>query len=437
MGLMLVDPQTGGIEAITEPNRAEGEKGHRLPDVLPGGNAILFTSTAVDITSFDDAKIRVFDLESGATKTLIDGGTCARYSASGHILYYRDMTLFAVPFDAEELRLTGPAVAVLTGVASSQFAAAEFGIAQNGTLAFAPGSPVGRSQRLVWVDGDRIEEPVDFNVPSTVDLAAVRLSPNERALTVETGGATEQIWVYDLVRGTPTSLTLQWDNLNAVWSPDSARIAFSSNRNGPFDIYALSLNTSNDPQRLTNSGYRQFSTDWLPDGDTILFEQEHPETGEDIWMLHVEGDRTAEPFLQSPASERRARASPNGRFVAYDSDESGRREVYVRAFRDSNWRAQVSSRGGQDPRWRRDGSELLYFERRDRLMSVQVSERDRSLELSMPVTFFENDSLADYDISNDGRLIVLEKTASGPAPNELEIVLNFAEELKRVAPPMN
>ena len=198
-GLVRIHPETGETEAITEPNRAEREKGHRFPDTLPGGKAILFTSTAIDITSFDDAKIRVLDLETGQIETLIDGGTYARYSASGHIVYFREDSLFAAPFDANALRLTGAPVPVQTGVTTARWGGM-FAIADNGTLVFAPGGPINPNRRVVWVDRQGRKNPLNFNAPSTGSLTHVTLSPDEDLFAVNIVGATDHIWIYDIAR---------------------------------------------------------------------------------------------------------------------------------------------------------------------------------------------------------------------------------------------
>ena len=277
-GLVRIHPETGEREAITEPNRAEREKGHRLPDALPGGKAILFTSTAIDITSYDDGTIRVLDLETGEIETLIDGGTCARYSASGHIVYFREGTLFAAPFDADALRLTGAPVPVQTGVTVAPFAGAEFAIADNGTLVFAPGGPASQNNRIVWIDRQGHKEPLDFNAPSTGELTHVTLSPDEDLLAVGIWGATDHIWIYDIARGSPMRLTFEWDNSSPAWAPHGGRIAFSSNRNGQFNLYMTTVGASGDAERLTTSPYRQTAGSWFPDGRTLIYHETHPET---------------------------------------------------------------------------------------------------------------------------------------------------------------
>ena len=277
-GLVRIHPETGEREAITEPNRAEREKGHRFPDALPGGKAILFTSTAIDITSFDDAKIRVLDLETGDIETLIDGGTCARYSASGHIVYFREDTLFAAPFDANALRLTGAPVPVQTGVTTAGWGGV-FAIADNGTLVFAPGGPINPNRRVVWVDRQGRKNPLNFNAPSTGRLSHVTLSPDKDLLAVRIVGATDHIWIYDIARGSPMRLTFEWDNGSAAWAPHGGRIAFSSNRNGPWNLYMTTVGASGEAERLTTSPHGQTAGSWFPDGTTLIYDETHPETG--------------------------------------------------------------------------------------------------------------------------------------------------------------
>ncbi len=174
---------------------------------------------------------------------------------------------------------------------------------------------------------------------------------------------------------------------------------------------------------------------WFPDGKTLIYTERHPETGNDLWLLHLDGDRVPEPFVRTPFDEQEARVSPDGRFVAYSSNESGRAEVYIRAIADSESKIQMSTAGGFEPRWRPDETEIFYFER-DQLMAVDVSSRDGALALGKPVVLFADDSLrSQYDVSSDGRFIAIDTTESQPAPTELELVLNWGEELKRLAPP--
>ncbi len=237
-------------------------------------------------------------------------------------------------------------------------------------------------------------------------------------------------------------LTFEWDNGFAAWAPHGGRIAFSSNRNGPWNLYMTTVSASGDAERLTTSPYIQVLGSWFPDGRTLIYTEEHPETGDDLWLLPLDGDRVPEPFLRTPFNERNAHVSPDGRFVAYESNESGRYEVYIRAFEDSESKIQVSTAGGIEPRWRPDGTEIFY-RWQSRFMAVDVSLRDGALVLGRPVTLFEDDSIISgshgksaYDVSSDG-FIAIDTTESEPLPTELELVLNWGEELKRLAPPTN
>ncbi len=208
----------------------------------------------------------------------------------------------------------------------------------------------------------------------------------------------------------------------------------------PLGVLQGSRDGGGQPERLSDSESLQIPESWSPDGQTLAFSELSPETGYDIWMLSLDGERTAQPFLQSRSNERYAAFSPNGRWIAYTSDESGRREVYVRSFPEPGAKRQVSTEGGFDPLWNPNGRELFY--RRDGQMLAVETKTDGELVLGTPRLLFESDSYmsqeSSYDVSADGeRFVMIDRGGSVPPPRELVLVQNFAEEVKRLVPTNN
>ena len=314
--------------------KERGEKTHRFPEVLPGANAVVFTLGTGDIETFDDASIAVLSLETGDYRVLLKGGTNPRYSATGHIVYAHGDSLFAVPFDASELQVKGTPVPVLDSMTSSHAGgAAEFSIARDGSLIYAPGRSWGEENLVVWVDRTGRSQPL-IDTPRT--FREPHLSPDDQFVTFWINDANTGIWVYDIARTSLSRLAFGFDNITPLWTPDGSRITFSSTRDGSYDIYWQPADGSGPAERLVASPGFVLSGSWSPDGTTLIFTDYRTEHGADLWLVQPEGERTPEIFLQSPANEQSPVFSPDGRWVAYESDESGQFEVYLTSFPESS-----------------------------------------------------------------------------------------------------
>ena len=300
-GLSRISTEGGEPEVLTVPNAERRETTHRLPEVLPGGKTVLFSIGTSDIESYDDASVAALSLETGEYTVILKGGSNARYSATGHLLYVRAGALLAVPFDLANLRTTGTPVSVLHGVASDPiFGSSEFGISRDGSLIYTPENSRRYERRVLWVDREGrsellIEAPRPFDSP--------RLSPNGRLLAVTIEGANNSLWVYDLERGTLTRLVSGFTNWIPVWTPDGLRVAFTSNREGTDNLFWQAVDGSDQPERLTESEYRQMPSSWSSDGKKLAFTEIHPDTGEDIWIVPIEADRQPELFLRTEFNE--------------------------------------------------------------------------------------------------------------------------------------
>lgn len=434
-GLSRVSAEGGTIEVLTLPNREQREKAHRLPEVLPSGNAVVFTRASADIVSWEDADIAVMSLETGDYQIVVEGGTNARYSETGHLVYARSGSVYAVPFDVRALQVTGPPVRVLDGVAMwTSSGNAEFSLSRSGTLVYAPGDARAEAHRVVRVDrSGHSETLIDAERP----FSEVRSSPNGKMLALEMGGANHGLWVYDIARTTMTRLALGFDNGAAVWTPDGERVTFASNRSGRTNLYWQSADGSESAERLTTSEYAQTPGCWSPNGTTLVFEEYHPETGWDLWSLSNDRDRAPRPILQTPASERRAAFSADGRFLAYESDASGRVEVYIGMFPSLDAKRRVSSNGGRFPVWSVDGSELFY-RNGDEVLVVNV-ETSGKLAVSAPKLLYEKRFVSGaLQLLPDGESFVGLDDADATTdhgPKQLNLVLNWSRELQELMTP--
>jgi len=428
-GLSRVSANGGTPQVLTTPNRDHRERTHRGPDALPGGTALIMTVATADITSYDDARIEVLTLATGQRRVLIQGGMNARYVSTGHLIYARAGSLLAVPFDLKRLEVTGPPIKVVDDVFTDPIMGlANFAISRDGSLLYAPGGARTHLNSLVWVDRQGRSVPVNgIRRP----IASVRLSPDGQRIGLGLNGATSEVWLHDVARTTSTRLVYGWDNDSPIWSPDGTRVAFTSNRATPggTNLFWQAADGTGVAERLTTNGsLNQTPESWSPDGRVLVFRQWEAATSSDLWVLSI-AERTIRPLLQTRASESAARISPNGRWIAYESDQSGRFEVYVRAFPGPSRDWPVSLDGGSDPRWALNGRELFY--RQDnKIMAVDVSTM-REFASGTPRKLFDGAYVlwpGTYDVARDGRFLMLKNEAQ--PVSQLILIQNWFEELK-------
>jgi len=428
-----VSAEGGTPQPLTALDASRRESSHRLPEVLPGGQAVVFTVKADDAASFDDTRIEAVSLRTRRRSVLISGGTSARYAASGHLIYGRAGALWAAPFDPVRLEVTGPAVTVLEGVAvSGVYGKADFSISGDGSLAYVPGRPWGADRRILQVDRSGRARLL---IEARRAFGSLRLSPDGRRIALTIEGANNQVWVYDLERNTLTPQTLRWNNTEAIWTPDGRRLTFTSNREGPSNLFWQPADGSGPAERLTTSEHWQMPLSWSPDGKKLFF-REQPK-GADVWILQLDGNRKPRLFLHEPFNEWQAAVSPNGRWLAYVSDESGRQEVYVRPFAAPGTRWPISPDGGSDPVWARNGTDLFY-RNGDRMMSATLAvTSDESFSAMKPRALFEAKTLSgemSYDVTPEGEFLMIEPGESDTPPAQINVVLNWLQEVRgRVA----
>ena len=341
----------------------------------------------------------------------------------------------AVAFDPERLQIKGASVPVVEGVVQSiSSGAAQYSISTTGSLVYVPGGVQGVERKLVWVDRNGAEQP--FAAPAHA-YESPRFSPDGQRIAVVPDS---QIWLYDLSRETLTRLTFEGSvNSRPVWTPDGKRIAFFSNKAGQLNLFWQLADGSGGLERLATSDFIDVPQSFSPDGQLLAFHEVNPTTGNDIMVLRL-SDRKVQPFLRTPFNESDPRFSPDGRWMAYMSDESGRYEIYVQPYPGPGGKWQISTDGGTKPVWNPNGRELFY-RNGNKMMAVEITTKP-NFALGNPHVLFErpyilaNVPISNYDVSPDGRRFLMVKPTeqAQAAPTQINVVLNWFEELKRRVP---
>jgi serine/threonine protein kinase len=410
---------------------------HRWPEYLPGDKALLFSGGAAG-SLFNDAQIGVQSVATGKRQYLIQGGLFPRYAPTGHLIYAQGGNLMAVPFDSHRLAVTGTGIPVAEGVMQSPTNGyAQYSISATGSLVYIPGGVQSTQLRLVWVSRNGAEQPLAAPANSYLNP---RLSPDGRRVAVGITSQESQVWQYDLARGTLTRFTFGGTvNGYPAWAPDGKRIAFISNKEGPMNIFWQLADGSGGLERLTTSDDLQTPNSWSPDGNLVAFNEITATSGIGVWVLRL-SDRNVQPFLQSSFNESAPRFSPDGRWMAYVSDESGRYEIYVQPYPGPGGKWQISTEGGTEPMWNPNGRELFYRSG-DKMMAVDTATQP-SFTAGKPRMLFEGQyqptpvTFPNYDVSPDGQRFLMLKPAeqAQAAPTQINVVLNWFEELKQKVP---
>ena len=422
----------GGGEPVSNATPEDGRQ-YWYPQILPGGRSVIFTAS---LPEPDAGDVIVLDLETGERRTLVTGGVAGRYVPTGHVVFIRGGDLWAIRFDPERMEVVGEEAVVEQGIRVEPGGAVQVAIAGDGSLAYIPGGAAAYPPRtLVWVDRQGREEAID--VPGRTYRYS-RLSPDGASVALEVLEQESDVWIWSLTRDTLTRLTFGSTGSGPVWSPDSARIAFL-HQDG--NIFWQAADGSGVPEPLTRDGERRiFPRAFSPDGTQILGSESA--APRDIYLLDVPAGREAQRLIGTTFEENNPELSPDGRWLAYQSNESGRSEIYVRPFPDVDARRwQISTAGGTRPLWSRDGRELFYLVGSGTIMAVPV-EMTQTFAAGRPEIVVEGDYAAvgvgrAYDVSPDGRRFLMVKNvdAGGEAPPaQIVLVQHWFEELKALVP---
>ena len=432
--IFLVSSSGGPLSPVTTRDQTKNETTHRWPYFLPDGRHFLYWSGSVFAprTSLTNS-VMLGSLDSKQSTFLVHSHTNGIY-ASGHILFMRQYTLMAQPFDARSLQLTGDAVPIADPVQEGRSVAkGVFSTSTDDMLAYVEGAS-GADRQLEWFD--RSGKQVGA-VPGADAYAGVRISPDGNRLVYYLDSAGYDVWSYDLARNVKTALTFgagagQGNNY-PVWSPDGHRIIYASYRDGKYGLYQKAADGSGAEEPILEAvGRIRFPTDWSPDGKFLTY-IEGAQGGWSIWMLPLDGKRDPYLFHASQFAEREASFSPDGKWVAYCSNESGDYKVYVVPFPGAGGKWQVSPQGGCGPRWRRDGKEIFYISSDNKMMATEVKSSASSFEIGSTHELFATRPygvFGRFDVSADGQRFAIPFEAGQPTA-AITLVVNWPAELKK------
>ena len=422
-------PQNGGkAELVTVPDPAHQEQGHRWPEVLPDGDSILFSM--MKNFGADDAETGIFSIKTRTWHTILQNASNAHYLTSGHLVYVHAGTLMAVPFDLKSLRMTGTPAQVLHGILANQDDGyASLAVSRSGNLAYVSGperTERKSSTQLVWVSRDGKESPASPTLGGYEDMS---LAPDRKmaAFTVP-ADPVWNIWVLDFERGNLNRLTFTGDNRDPLWSPDRRHIAYTSFRDGHFGIYWSTIDGSSPEQKLTSNQFEPTPTVFTPDGKKLIFTQDVSTTNVNTWEIALTGDATPVP-LNGLGEGGSVDLSPDGKWIAYESAETGQLEVYVQPYPGPGGKWQVSSAGGYRPRWSPDGKEIFY-RAGDMMMAATVETHPHFTSGTAHVLFTGHYTHTGRDYETDGNRFLMMKSGDQRGQSSLQVVLNWASELK-------
>ena len=407
---------------------------HRYPWFLPDGRHFLYaTDQAGDIP----VQVGSLDEPSKAGKLVVQAHSPAMY-AQGHLLFLRENTLMAQPFDAARLETTGEAMPVAESISTftNPLRMGGFAVSSTGLMTYLTGT--GSEQtRLLWKDrSGKALGNLGERIPSTGNIA---ISPDQKSVAAGFGSP-QDLWIYDAARGLPTRFTFDPAvDREPVWSPDGKTVYFSSNRGkGTFNIYRKASNGTGAEELLLEDAADKYPTGIPPDGSLLLYYRNDPKTGGDLWVLpltQAAGGAKTGPriFLQTPFTENRPQFSPDGQWVAYASNESGHNEVYAVPFPGPGGKRQISSDGGTKPRWRRDGKEIFYHTEDGQLMAAEVLARNGTLEVGKLQKLFDGIITPrgySYNVSADGQQFLVADEGSATA-RPLTLLQNWTATLRK------
>jgi Tol biopolymer transport system component len=417
---VLYRTTASGGEPVAATKLGTGQVSHRFPQFLPGGRQFIFYADG----RADEQGIYLGSLDTVDTKRLVATTGAAVYAPPGWLLFIRGGTLVARRLDMSQGVLIGDPVTVADPVGQSTFGGSAVSASATGAVMYRMGGGGGRHQ-LTWFDRSG-KALGTIGAPDSNSMIAPAVSPDGwRVAVTRTVEGNTDVWLIDAVRTSRFTVDPSFDGF-PMWSPDGSRIAFSSTRKGHFDLYVKAASGAGGEELLVESPRLKVPADWSSDGRYLLYTvSDDPKTGSDQWVLPLDGDRQPFPFLNTTYNERLGQFSPDVRWVAYVSNESGRDEIYVRPFPGPGGQALVSAGGGISPRWSPDGNELYYIAPDATLMAAPIAVQGSTLEPGTPVSLFRSRIWGggtttyqrdQYDVARDGRFLINVTTDDAGTP---------------------
>ena len=434
-GIWKVSANGGTPQEFTRIDKSRDEVSHRWPQVLPDRKTVMFTVWMGP--GWDEKHLEVQVGDRGEHRLVVSGASTGRYISTGHLVYSKADNLIAAPFDLTSLAVTGPPATLVERARDGVGEGAQYAVSDSGTLAYVQAQSGVFERRLVWVTRDGTITAIAAPPNAYTDPV---ISPDGRSIALSVQGNTQTLWIHDLVRSSLTTLPAQGSLQSPVWTPDGRRLVYRATRAGYRNMFWRSADGSGEEERLTTSERLQTPSSIAPDGRFLVYVEVAADTGNDIWVIGTDPQRTPRALVKTRFSETSPQISPDGKWLAYTSDESGRPEIYVSPFPGPGGRIAISTGGGTEPRWSRDGRELFY-RLGDRMMAVTMTPGP-SLTASSPRTLFEgrfqvsDTNSGGFDVSSDGRFLMIQPTVAEQPATEFNIVLGWSDDLKaRVARP--
>jgi serine/threonine protein kinase/Tol biopolymer transport system component len=439
LGLMRVSASGGDPQPFTTLDPQKKERTHRWPQVLPDGKTVLFTVGTADSPEFyDDSEIDAVSIATGKRTAVLKGASMATYVPTGHLVYARGGQLFAVPFDASRLQVTGTATPIVPNVAADTSSGAAFFSISNGDLVYISGPTINERNSLAWVD--RSGALIDLPAPPH-HYRDIRLSPDGQRVAVVIAEKTQDVWIYDIGGNTLNRLTFEGQDLSPIWTPDGKRIIYQAALGaGLSQLKWIPVDGSGPSQALVDPDTKsRFPVSVSPDGKFLSYEY----VNGGMMLLPLEGEHKPIPISSVDSDGLSPTFSPDGRWIAYVSNQNANLQVFVQPYPPTGGRWQVSIQEGNKPRWSNGeksdgGKQLFYVDGKDDVMAVSI-DTQMGFKVGTPRIFFKGlyhpaGSSNDYAVTPDGRRIIVMKNVEGTdVPTHMVIALNWFEELQRLA----
>ncbi len=450
-GLLKVAATGGEPQKVTNLDIKRREVDQVFPELLPGGKALLYTARTMEQPSFDEADIAAVNLRTGERKILVKQGTDPHYVSSGHVLFMRAGVLLAAPFDAENLEIKGAAVPVVEKILENpRIGAGQYAISKDGLLVYIPGGVTYGEHELVFVDKAGNAKPLTADKRPYEDFT---VSPDGKYIAATIEGPVTNTWVHDIARDTETRFNFGIENRDPAWSADGKHIAYSGYKDGKYAVFWKPIDGSTPEETLILSDKNVDAWFFSPDGGTLLYAEYQFSGEQNIGALPLHDREHARMIFPAEYDVEWAILSPDGKWIAYDSIESGKPEVYVAPYPAIEPRERISTNGGLHPLWAPDGRELYYrtgaspeeleqraLAQKTLVMAVSIDTKP-AFKAGQPRLLFEGpyfESGHDIAVTPDGKgFVLIRESDTQTGPREMQVVVNWLEELKLRTHPRN